>query len=88
MNVEPPSGREGDSGGAYGQAGGVNLLILGVVIAVLGLVIITAATFQFDVVKDHVFRAHPDFAPYVAAVGYVFALSGLLMALVHFIREG
>jgi hypothetical protein len=88
MDTEPSSGHEGHSESASGEGGGVNLLILGVVLALLGLVIITAATFQFDMVKDHVFRAHPDFAPYVAAVGYVFALSGLVMALVHFIREG
>lgn len=88
MNVEPSTGHAGDTEGAGGEAGGVNLLILGVILAILGLVIITVATFQFDMVKNHVFRAHPDYAPYVAAVGYVFALSGLLLALVHFIREG
>lgn len=88
MKSDPtqPFGEIAPEGGS--QAPGVNLLILGVVLAILGLVIITAATFQFDLVKDHVLKAHPSFAPYLAAIGYVCAISGLLLALVHFIREG
>jgi hypothetical protein len=71
-----------------GTSAGMNLLVAGVLLFVLGLVIITLSTFRFDLVKNQVFVAHPDWAPYVAGFGYASALTGLVLSLVHFIREG
>lgn len=69
-----------------GDPMGNTLLIIGVILALLGFVIITFATFQFDAVKDSVLS--PRRYPFLAAVGYASTITGFLLALIHFIREG
>ena len=81
MNDLPPASKPPET------QPGATLLVTGVSLFILGLVIITAATFQFDLVKNHVFRHAPKAAAYVAAVGYASAIGGLLTALVYFIKQ-
>jgi hypothetical protein len=69
-----------------GAAQDKTMLYVGILLFVIGLGVITFATFQFDPVKNQVLA--PRQYPYVAAIGYVSAIGGLLLALVHYIREG
>lgn len=69
-------------------SGGVQLLVLGVFLALFGLALVAFSSYQFDMVKDHVLTRPPAWAPFGIAVGVLSTLSGFVMALIHFIREG